>query len=139
MYTDVGITPEGYKGFCSSINAEVDFDFKSCSVNKRAVIYGGNGWEPFGCICGKGAHRNKWIQNRYHPSDICVTATDFEGSIMAKINGMTQEMKEELEELARARTMPITFDEDCPETTPERAVRFKRVNPSRQTMDSYHI
>ena len=35
---------------------------------------------------------------------------------------------EELKELERARTMPITFDEDCPETTPERAVKFRRVN-----------
>ena len=38
---------------------------------------------------------------------------------------------QELEELARAREMPITFDEDCPETTPERAVKFHRVNPPR--------
>ena len=29
--------------------------------------------------------------------------------------------------------MPITFDEDCPETTPERALKFKRVNPVRKT------
>ena len=36
---------------------------------------------------------------------------------------------EELKELERARTMPITFDEDCPETTPERATKFRRVNP----------
>ena len=36
---------------------------------------------------------------------------------------------EELKELERARTMPITFDEDCPETTPERAIKFRRVNP----------
>ena len=39
--------------------------------------------------------------------------------------------QQELEELARAREMPITFDEDCPETTPERAVKFHRVNPPR--------
>lgn len=39
--------------------------------------------------------------------------------------------QEELEELARARSMPITFDDDCPETTPEQAVRFRRVNPLR--------
>ena len=38
---------------------------------------------------------------------------------------------EELAELQRAQRMPITFDEDCPETTPEKAVRFKRVNPPR--------
>ena len=39
---------------------------------------------------------------------------------------------EELKELERARTMPITFDEDCPETTPERAMKFRRVNPVRR-------
>ena len=38
---------------------------------------------------------------------------------------------EELKELERARIMPITFDEDCPETTPERAMKFRRVNPVR--------
>ncbi len=38
---------------------------------------------------------------------------------------------EELKELERARAVPITFDEDCPETTPERAVKFRRVNPVR--------
>ena len=38
---------------------------------------------------------------------------------------------EELKELERARSMPITFDEDCPETTPERAMKFRRVNPVR--------
>ena len=38
---------------------------------------------------------------------------------------------EELAELKRARAMPITFDEDCPETTPERALKFRRVNPPR--------
>ena len=41
--------------------------------------------------------------------------------------------REDLEELARAREMPITFDEDCPETTPERALKFRRVNPPRKT------
>lgn len=40
--------------------------------------------------------------------------------------------EEELKEIDTARNMPITFDEDCPETTPERALRFKRVNPARQ-------
>lgn len=37
----------------------------------------------------------------------------------------------ELEELAEARKRPITFDDDCPETTPEQAVKFRRVNPPR--------
>ncbi|MCD8018404.1 MAG: hypothetical protein LUF92_02115 [Clostridiales bacterium] len=41
--------------------------------------------------------------------------------------------EDELEELNKARSMPIVFDEDCPETTPEKALKFKRVNPSRQT------
>jgi len=39
--------------------------------------------------------------------------------------------QKELEELAAARKMPISFDDDCPETTPEQAVRFRRVNPPR--------
>ena len=41
--------------------------------------------------------------------------------------------EDDLKELERARSMPITFDEDCPETTPERAIKFKRVNPLRHT------
>ena len=40
--------------------------------------------------------------------------------------------EKELEELERARNMPITFDEDCLETTPEKAVKFRRVNPPKQ-------
>ena len=36
--------------------------------------------------------------------------------------------EKELNELAKARTMPITFDDDCPETTPERTLKFHRVN-----------
>ena len=39
--------------------------------------------------------------------------------------------EKELEELERARNMPITFDKDCPETIPEKAVKFRRVNPPR--------
>ena len=39
---------------------------------------------------------------------------------------------EEREQLEKARNMPITFDEDCPPTTPERALKFRRVNPSRK-------
>lgn len=55
---------------------------------------------------------------------------------MANSDNMTREemselafTQKELEELKRARTMPIVFDEDCPEITPEQAVRFRRVNP----------
>lgn len=40
--------------------------------------------------------------------------------------------KQDLAELAKARLMPITFDEDCPEVTPEKALKFRRVNPNRQ-------
>lgn len=38
-----------------------------------------------------------------------------------------------LEELERARFIPITFDENCPETASERAMKFWRVNPVRRT------
>lgn len=57
---------------------------------------------------------------------------------MVSINGMTPELvkeltftKEELQELESARAREIVFDEDCPETTPEKALKFRRVNPSR--------
>ena len=39
----------------------------------------------------------------------------------------------ELKELEHARSMPVIFDEDSPETTPERAIRFRRVNPPRRS------
>ena len=57
---------------------------------------------------------------------------------MVNINGISDAVaselvfsKEELEELKKAREMPIVFDEDCPETTPERALKFRRVNQPR--------
>ena len=57
---------------------------------------------------------------------------------MVKTSEMSMELKqelaftkEELAELEAAKKMPITFDADCPETTPERAVKFRRVNPPR--------
>ena len=53
-------------------------------------------------------------------------------------NTMIKELefsKEELEELERAKKMPITFDEECPEITPEKAVKFRRVNPPRNKKD----
>ena len=40
--------------------------------------------------------------------------------------------EEEIKELENIRSMPVAFDEDCPETTPEMAIRFKRVNPPRK-------
>ena len=58
---------------------------------------------------------------------------------MVNMIEMSEEMKRELafseeekKELEEARKMPITFDADCPETTPERALRFRRVNPPRK-------
>ena len=55
---------------------------------------------------------------------------------MVNMNSITEEMKkelafteEELKELEQARKMPITFDEDCPEISPEKAIKFRRVNP----------
>jgi hypothetical protein len=58
---------------------------------------------------------------------------------MVNATELTDEMRRELafsdedrKALERARSMPITFDEDCPETTPERALRFRRVNPPRR-------
>ena len=67
--------------------------------------------------------------------------TSFErGCTMVNIKGMTPELvkeltftKEELQELERARAREIVFDEDCPETTPEKALKFRRVNPPRGT------
>lgn len=60
---------------------------------------------------------------------------------MVNTSEMTKELihelafsKEDQEEIAKSRTMPITFDEDCPETTPERALKFRRVNPPRNNM-----
>lgn len=50
--------------------------------------------------------------------------------------GLAEELaftEEEMRELEIAREKPIVFDEDCPETTPERAMKFRRVNPPRET------
>ena len=41
--------------------------------------------------------------------------------------------EEELRELDRAKAKEIVFDEDCPETTPDRALKFKRVTPPRDS------
>lgn len=58
---------------------------------------------------------------------------------MVNMNSISEEMKkelafteEELKELEQARKMPITFDEDCPEVSPEKAIKFRRVNPPRR-------
>ena len=57
------------------------------------------------------------------------STADFSYEVRQKL-AFTEKEREELE---RARSMPISFDEDCPETTPERALKFKRVNPVRKT------
>ena len=38
---------------------------------------------------------------------------------------------EEREQLQKAREIPITYDEDCPPVTPERARNFRRAHPKR--------
>ena len=42
--------------------------------------------------------------------------------------------EEEMKLLKESRKKNIVIDEDCPETTPERAIRFKRVNPPRSSV-----
>ena len=55
---------------------------------------------------------------------------------MARLIDLTDDQKkellftpEEILELEKAKKMPVEFDEDCPAVTPEKALRFKRVNP----------
>ena len=42
---------------------------------------------------------------------------------------------EELRYLEEAKKKPITYDEDSPETTPERAMRFRRVKSSKAVVN----
>lgn len=39
---------------------------------------------------------------------------------------------EQIEELEKAKQMPITFDEDCPELTAEQLKKFRRVSEIRK-------
>ena len=57
-----------------------------------------------------------------------VNVTDFTEEQLKEL-AFTEEEKKELE---CARNMTPVFDEECPEVTPEKAVRFRRVNPPRQ-------
>ena len=57
-----------------------------------------------------------------------VKSPDLSKEILVELSFTAEEQKE----LENARKMPITFDEDCPETTPERALKFRRVNPPRK-------
>ena len=43
---------------------------------------------------------------------------------------------EELKYLEEAKKQPITYDEDSPETTPERAMKFRRVVPSKVVVNN---
>ena len=52
--------------------------------------------------------------------------------ITMKLTDLPKDLsKEEMKMLEQAEKSSITFDEDCPETTPERALKFRRVNPPR--------
>lgn len=55
-----------------------------------------------------------------------------QGVSSTMIGDISRFTDEERKELERARSMPYVYDEDCPEVTPERAVKFRRVNPPRQ-------
>lgn len=54
---------------------------------------------------------------------------------MVKYSELSEEQKKELvftpeerKQLDEARKKPIVYDEDCPAVTPEKALRFRRVN-----------
>ena len=65
-------------------------------------------------------------------------SADVENAGKQEIDGLKQAFyKLHNAELEAAKKMPITFDADCPETTPERAVKFRRVNPPRNRMDAH--
>lgn len=55
------------------------------------------------------------------------TAVDEDVTAISK--RLIEQNREAYKTLIRAEKIPITFDEDCPETTPEQGVKFKRVNP----------
>lgn len=61
---------------------------------------------------------------------------------MVNTNGMSEELikelefrKQDLDELNAARKKPISFDSDCPELTPEKAILFQRVNPRKRQLE----
>ena len=57
----------------------------------------------------------------------------YDGDNMENIKTINEILTdEEIKQLEEAKKKPIVFDEDCPETTPERAIKFRRVNPSRR-------
>ena len=90
-------------------------------------------------FCTKTAFTNEMVDNskiEYIESRLYIiyeSAMKFASEIIAKNKPifLTKFTDEERLELERAKKMPITFDEDCPETTPEKALKFRRVNPPR--------
>ncbi|MBR6329944.1 MAG: hypothetical protein IKR68_09920 [Lachnospiraceae bacterium] len=57
---------------------------------------------------------------------------------MVRYNELSEEQKKELmftpeerKQLDEARKKPIVYDADCPAVTPEKALRFQRVNHTR--------
>ncbi len=60
------------------------------------------------------------------------------GCIMVKYTDLSEEQKKELlfteeerKQLDEAKKRPITYDKDCPAVTPEKAMKFIRVNAER--------
>ena len=63
--------------------------------------------------------------------------------VMVRYEELTDEQKRELvfseeerRQLDEAKLRPIVYDEDCPAVTPEKAVQFRRVHPSRKIKSS---
>lgn len=61
---------------------------------------------------------------------------------MVNTNGMFEELikelefsKQDLDELSATRKKPISFDSDCPELTPEKAILFQRGNPQNKATE----
>ena len=52
--------------------------------------------------------------------------------ISYNLNPEMQMTPEQIRMIEDAAKRPIEFDEDCPETTPEQAKRFYRVNPKKK-------
>lgn len=58
---------------------------------------------------------------------------------MARYTDLSEEQKRELvftaeerRQLDEAKKKPIVYDSDCPAVTPEKAKKFRRVNPVKQ-------
>lgn len=69
-------------------------------------------------------------------------ASNFERGLYYDTDKMTKELAEALgfsedekAALDKAREKTIFFDEDCPEITPEQALKFRRVNPRKGELE----